>query len=113
MEKKIRELKTTFDYYAPEMKENIILPENLLRLDIQKMDIWSFGFLMHKVITRELPSFDANRRPTLNRGPLSPGMSELITRCLNINPDLRPGWRDINLRDLEVGVAVEVDELPS
>ena len=52
IEKKLRELKTTFDFYAPEMKENIILPENLFKLDFNKMDIWSFGFLLHKVITR-------------------------------------------------------------
>ena len=88
----MRELKTTFDYYAPEMKENIILPENLFRLDFQKMDIWSFGFLLHKVITRDLPAFDPTRKPILNKKHFSPGMADLITRCLSLAPDRRPGW---------------------
>jgi serine/threonine protein kinase len=100
IEKKLRELKTTFDYYAPEMKENIILPENLFKLDIQKMDIWSFGFILHKVITRDLPAFDPTRKPLLNQKAFSPGMADLITRCLSLSPQLRPNWADINLRDL-------------
>ena len=107
IEKKLRELKTTFDYYAPEMKENIILPENLFKLDFEKMDIWSFGFLLHKVITRELPAFDPSRKPILNKNFFSPGMFELITRCLSIPPGHRPGWEEINLKDLESGLVLE------
>ena len=78
MEKKLRDLKSTFDFYAPEMKENIILPENPLKLDQRKMDMWSFGFLLHKVITRDLPSFDPTRKPILTKAHFSPGMFSLI-----------------------------------
>ena len=74
------------------MKENIILPEKLFKLDFQKMDVWSFGFLLHKVITRDLPAFDATRKPILNQKSLSPGMQDLIMRCLSITPAHRPGW---------------------
>lgn len=107
IEKKLRELKTTFDFYAPEMKENIILPENLFKLDIQKMDIWSFGFILHKVITRELPAFDPTRKPILNPKAFSPGMADLISRCLSLSPQLRPDWNDINIKDLQAAVVVE------
>lgn len=106
IEKKLRELKTTFDYYAPEMKENIILPEKLFQLNFQKMDVWSFGFILHKVITRDLPAFDPNRRPILNQRFFSSGMQDLIMRCLSINPANRPEWQEMNLRDLEVAVVV-------
>lgn len=91
-EKKLRELKTTFDYYAPEMKENIILPENLFKLSFEKMDIWSFGFILHKVITRDLPSFDPTRKPILSKTHFSPGMFDLINRCLSLTPNNRPSW---------------------
>ena len=99
-EKKLRELKTTFDYYAPEMKENIILPENLMKLSFEKMDIWSFGFILHKMISRDLPAFDASRKPVLDKSLFSPGMLDLISRCLNVAPANRPSWQDINLKDL-------------
>lgn len=89
------------------MKENIILPENLLKLDAEKMDVWSFGFILHKVITRELPAFDPTRKPILNQRVFSPGMADLITRCLSLSPQLRPNWKDINLEELEKGVVVE------
>lgn len=92
IEKRLRELKNTFDYYAPEMKENIILPENLMKLSFEKMDIWSFGFLAHKLITRDLPAFDANRNPILAKGLLSPGMFNIITKCLSVSPANRPSW---------------------
>ena len=92
MEKKLRDLKSTFDYYAPEMKENIILPENLMKLAVDKMDIWSFGFILHKVITRDLPTFDPSRKPILNKTNFSPGMHDLIVRCLSLSPSNRPNW---------------------
>lgn len=107
IEKKLRELKTTFDYYAPEMKENIILPENLMKLSFEKMDVWSFGFLAHKLITRDLPAFDANRNPVLVKSLLSPGMFNLITNCLSVSPLNRPSWQDIDLKDLGRAVVVE------
>jgi serine/threonine protein kinase len=75
------------------MKENIILPENLMKLSFEKMDIWSFGFLAHKFISRELPSFDANRRPNLSKNVFTPGMLDLITRCLSVAPGNRPSWQ--------------------
>lgn len=80
------------------MKENIILPENLFKLDFQKMDIWSLGFIMHKIITRELPSFDPTRKPILNKNDFSPGMLDLITRCLSLTPANRPSWNEINIK---------------
>lgn len=51
-EKKLRDLKKTYDYFAPEFKENIILPEKLFRLDKEKIDIWSFGFILHYMFTK-------------------------------------------------------------
>ena len=90
-EKKLRDLKKNYDYFAPEFKENIILPEKLFKLDQEKIDIWSFGFILHYLFTKEQPNFDANKNPILKKG-ISPGMSNLIKKCLNFNPDLRPRW---------------------
>jgi hypothetical protein len=45
------------DWFAPEMKENILLPEKLFACSIEKMDVWSFGFLLHKMFTLEVPNF--------------------------------------------------------
>ena len=100
MEKKLRELKSSMDYYAPEMKENIILPENLIKMDKEKMDIWSFGLILHKIFTREVPIFNPSRQPVLKKDMISMGMSTLINRCLDLAPLNRPKWSDINLRDI-------------
>jgi serine/threonine protein kinase len=99
-------LKTTFDFYAPEVKENIILPENLMKLSFEKMDVWSFGFLAHKLITRDLPAFDANRKAVMGKGILSAGMAALIVRCLNVQPALRPSWQEIDLKEIARSVVV-------
>lgn len=96
------------------MKENIILPENLFKLDVRKMDIWSFGFILHKIITRDLPAFDPTRKPILNKKFFSPGMLNLITRCLSLTPAQRPSWEEINVKDLESEVVVEeIEEMPA
>ena len=71
------------------------------------MDIWSFGFIAHKIITRDLPSFDPTRKPVLNKTHFSPGMHDLIVRCLSLTPSSRPSWQDINLRDLEASIIVQ------
>lgn len=89
------------------MKENIILPENLFKLDFFKMDMWSLGFIIHKVITKDLPSFDPTRKPILNKVMFSPAMHDLVMRCLSLTPNNRPNWQDINLRDLNNSVVVE------
>jgi len=88
------------------MKENVILPENLFKLDFEKMDMWFFGFLLHKIYTREVPLFDPARKPILNKQKFSPGMFDLINRCLSLTPNLRPGWKDINLKELEKQIVV-------
>lgn len=100
-EKKLRELKNSMDYYAPEMKENIILPENLIKMDKEKMDTWSFGLILHKILTREVPIFDPAKKPVLSKDKLSDGMIALINRCLDQNPAKRPKWSEINLKDIE------------
>lgn len=64
------------------------------------MDIWSFGFVLHKVITREIPAFDPTRKPILSKSAFSPAMYDLIMRCLILTPTNRPSWQDINLDDL-------------
>jgi hypothetical protein len=74
------------------------------------MDVWSFGFILHKVITQDLPAFDPTRKPILNKTVFSPGMLDLITRCLSLTPANRPAWRDINLDDLDSGVVQEVED---
>lgn len=90
-EKKLRDLKKNYDYFAPEFKENIILPEKLFKLNQEKIDIWSFGFILHYLFTKEQPNFDVNKNPIIKKG-ISPGMSNLIKRCLNFNSELRPRW---------------------
>ena len=52
IEKKMRELKNSMDYFSPEIKEKIILPEELFKLDREKMDIWLYGFILHKIFTK-------------------------------------------------------------
>ncbi len=74
------------------MKENIILPENLFKLSFEKMDMWSFGFILHKIIAKDLPTFDPTRRPIFNKSLFSPGMLDLINRCLSLTPANRPLW---------------------
>ncbi len=98
VEKKIRELKNGVDYFAPELKENILMAENLMRLDFEKMDVWFFGFMVHKLVMREVPVFDPTRKPILDKHKLSPGMIDLISRCLSLTPANRPSWKDINVR---------------
>lgn len=99
-EKKLRDLKKTYDWFAPEFKENIILPEKLFRLDQEKIDVWAFGFMLYFMFTRESLNFDAGKNPIIKRGVISTGMAALIKKCLNQDPQLRPTWRDINLRSL-------------
>ncbi len=69
-----------------------------MKLDFEKMDVWFFGFLMHKMILREVPVFDPTRKPILVKNKLSPGMYDLIMRCLSLTPANRPSWNDINLK---------------
>jgi len=61
------------------------------------MDIWFFGFMIHKMLLREVPVFDPTRKPILAKDKLSPGMHDLITRCLSLTPANRPSWSDINI----------------
>lgn len=70
------------------------------------MDIWSFGFILHKTITRDIPSFDPTRRPVLNKNNFSPPVLDLISRCLSLTPASRPSWKDIDLSDLQSAVVV-------
>ena len=83
--KKLRDLKKTYDYFAPEFKENIILPEKLFRLDKEKIDVWSFGFILHYMFTNEMPTFDTGKN-AIPKKTLSQGMSSLIKKCLNQDP---------------------------
>ena len=64
------------------------------------MDIWSFGFIIHKVIAKELPTFDPTRKPIINKSLFSPGMLDLISRCLSLTPANRPSWAEINIKNL-------------
>lgn len=86
------------DYFSPELKENILLVENLMKLNFEKMDVWFFGFLLHKILMREVPLFDSTRKPILSKEKFSLGMIDLISRCLSLTPANRPSWADINLR---------------
>lgn len=71
----------------------------MLRLDKEKIDVWSFGFILHYLFTKELPSFDTAKNALPKKG-ISAGMSALIKKCLNQDPELRPKWREINMRSL-------------
>lgn len=57
------------------------------------MDIWFLGFMIHKVYTREVPLFDPARKPIIDKQKFSPGIYNLICRCLNLTPNLRPVWK--------------------
>lgn len=83
------------------------MPENLFKLSFEKMDIWSFGFLAHKILTGDLPTFNATRAPVLKKTGLNPAITDLITRCLNVNPALRPTWEEIDLKNIKTAVKVE------
>jgi serine/threonine protein kinase len=71
-----------------------------MKLNFEKMDVWFFGFLLHKILLREVPIFDLTRKPILSKDKLSPGIHDLITRCLSLTPANRPSWNDINLKEL-------------
>jgi serine/threonine protein kinase len=73
------------------------------------MDIWSFGFILHKVIARDIPAFDPTRKPILNKSLFSPGMLSLVNRCLSLTPANRPSWAEINIQ--EIGNSIVVEEI--
>lgn len=56
------------------------------------MDVWSFGFILHKIFARELPIFDPSKKPVVNKDRISTGMTQLIIKCLSLDPNLRPRW---------------------
>lgn len=68
-----------------------------MKLNFEKMDVWFFGFLLHKMLVLEVPLFDSTRKPILAKDKFSPGMIDLISRCLSLTPSNRPSWTDINL----------------
>ena len=61
------------------------MPEKLFRLDKEKIDIWSFGFILHYLFTKEIPSFDSGKKAVIKNG-ISAGMATLIKKCLNLDP---------------------------
>ena len=63
--------------------------------------------MLHKIFLKEAPVFDSTRKPVLSKDTLSPGMLDLITRCLSLTPANRPIWADINLRELSKMTIVE------
>jgi len=60
--------------------------------------MWSFGFILHKIIAKEQLSFDPTRKPILNKSQFSPGMYDLIMRCLSLTPANRPNWIDVDVK---------------
>lgn len=100
-EKKLRELRNSMDYFAPELKENIIIRENVMKLDQEKIDIWSFGFLLHKIFMFEVPVFDPARKPIIKDNKMSSGLISLIQSCLRLNPAERPKWADIDFSKIK------------
>lgn len=62
------------------------------------MDVWSFGFILHKIFAREIPVFDVNKKPIIQKDKISGGMAELISSCLDLNASNRPSWTSINLK---------------
>lgn len=75
------------------MKQDINLYENLQKHDKQKMDVWSFGFILHKVFAKEIPVFDPSKKPIISKDKISVGMNQLIIKCLDLNPANRLTWK--------------------
>lgn len=71
------------------------------------MDIWSFGFLAHKILTGEIPSFNATRAPVVKKIGLNPTIANIITRCLSVNPAQRPTWEEIDFKNIKTAVRVQ------
>ena len=62
------------------------------------MDIWSFGFILHKIFAKEIPVFDSSKKPIIAKAKFSAGMSQLISDCLNLVPVNRPTWNKISIK---------------
>lgn len=65
------------------------------------MDTWSFGIILHKVLTKEMPTLDSAKKPLINKTKISPAMNALIAKCLDEYPISRPAWKDIKLKEIE------------
>jgi hypothetical protein len=74
-----------------------------------KADVYAFGILMYMVVTGLEPFLDAKNQFTVARkvtsgerppitNSISPALSDLIQRCWDTNPNLRPQFNDIVLR---------------
>lgn len=61
------------------------------------MDIWCFGFLLHKIFTGEVPIFDSEKEPVISKNKISTGLEEMIRKCLHLNPSERPRWKDLSM----------------
>ena len=65
------------------------------------MDTWAFGFILHKVLTKQIPTFDTAKKPVINKAKVSTAMGALIVKCLDQYPVSRPAWKEIKLREIE------------
>lgn len=100
IERRLHEGRYDHDFYAPEMKANIMDYNKFKLLSSEKMDIWSFGMTLYHMFNLSAPVFNENAEPIFTRTGLAPELRGLIIACLSKAPDNRPGWADINLLQL-------------
>ena len=86
-------------------------PEQLSdsQYDGKKADVYSFGMTLYSILHDQLPfaneelntfslydKIKAKERPKIEQGKISKFMEELLVRCWNEDPDLRPSFEDIS-----------------
>lgn len=95
-------LEGTVEYSAPEVLRGEPYSE--------KCDVWSYGVVLHELLTRERPYSDIDcsvylmmikigdgslRLPPVPEKLATPGLARLVSRCLSMQPGDRPSFRDV------------------
>lgn len=93
-EKRIRENQKKIDFLAPEFKSDAL--KLIEEKDLSKVDIWGYGFILFYLNFGDDPKFNRNLKPEFPDNMQIPVKDQtLITKCLDLTPDLRCGWEDV------------------